>query len=196
MTTEPTPIVVLAAEVLAPQPREQAGYLAMQDPETARAMQLHSREVLKAKQQAGRDATRQRAAALLAQGEEAGKVANYRHLQGVSIEDIGTQMTRRMARLVMFGGPEFMPTSAKEATEMAKTWHSIAIAERRKNLGDDAGTLTDAEEAQKKLRSMEAELRKRRVALGEPDVEGPDDSEVADAELVDDDVDALEDDLT
>lgn len=67
--------------------------------------------------------------------------------ESASTQELSEKIVRRFAKVVLLGGPMFMPTNLKEVTEAAGSWSKIATAEavRAGRLVAPTGELTPAQ---------------------------------------------------
>jgi hypothetical protein len=86
--------------------------------------------------------------------------ANSKTLAKKSVDEIAEMAVRRAANVFLLGGDSMLPTTATEASNVAKTWAAVRALE--KNL--KSGTLTDVEEAvaaaKDNLRQLRARVKK------------------------------------
>jgi hypothetical protein len=83
-------------------------------------------------------------------------------LAGKTNEELADLVVYRYAKIVLLGGPAFMPSSLKEATDAAKSWSRIAVDEaaRRRGASKVEPGGNPVEDAAEKLRGL------REVAAG------------------------------
>ena len=91
--------------------------------------------------------------------DDAAAVADSRKLEAKSIEELAELAIRRAANVVLLGGDEFLPTSLKEASDVAKIWASVASMEASRRNGKGSTLAEDDPIAQNQLRVELQRLR-------------------------------------
>lgn len=131
------------------------------NPEFSRQAALRKAEIERERRAETQIQNRKRSAAVLGEAAEtAAENFNRDNLNHLSIEQIGDGLVRRFARIQLYGGEAFMPTSARECAELAKVWSDIAYkdaARRKANVVIDADE-SPALDAAKMLRAAKARI--------------------------------------
>lgn len=104
---------------------------------------------------------RKRSAAVLGEAaENAAEHFNRDSMNHLSIEQIADGLVRRFAKIQLYAGEAFMPTSARECAELAKVWSDIAYkdaARRKANVVIETDE-SPALDAAKMLRAAKARI--------------------------------------
>lgn len=134
------------------------------DPVKAREMQVAKVETYRAKRAEGQKQRHQQAQAVLGSAVDAAQsIADSRQLEDYTIEQLADMEIRRMAKVVLLGGPAFAPVSLKEATDVAHTWSQVAKNEsirKGKTKEDTPEQDSPVEAAARQLRVLGQQLRK------------------------------------
>ena len=140
------------------------------DPEKAREMQVAKTETYRAKRREAQAQRKEAAAAALGPAIEGAEGALASHaLDGMTNEELADLQVKRMAKIVLLGGPAFVPTTLKEATESAHTWSQVAKNEslrKGKVKGEDPEDDSPVQRAAKDLQRLQRQLvavKNRRV---------------------------------
>jgi len=97
------------------------------DPEKARELQVKKNDTYKAKRAESQRQKIEAAKTALAPAVDGAVGAlSSRALDDKSNEELADLQVNRMAKIVLLGGPAFIPTTLKEATESAHTWSQVA----------------------------------------------------------------------
>lgn len=116
------------------------------------------------------DAQRQRRARAMSvlgnAAEEATIAMNMETWDSKTTEELAEQAVRRMAKVVLFGGDAFAPTTLREASEAANQWANIAYKEavKKRGIQPESEEDTPAAAAAKAVRQLHRRLQEKKAA--------------------------------
>lgn len=132
--------------------------------ERARQMQERSRGKYREARALRSQEAKEEAANILATVGEAMETAKNQSLFTGPIDKTADHIVRMMANLILSGGPMFVPTTAKEASEMAKQWASIGASYRAAKVAAKVLETSSTESLTADVASKLAELKTRAEA--------------------------------
>lgn len=130
----------------------------------ARDMQAKSRGKYREARALRSQEAKEEAANILATVGEAMETAKNQSLFTGPIDKTADHIVRMMANLILSGGPMFVPTTAKEASEMAKQWASIGASYRAAKVAAKVLETSSTESLTADVASKLAELKTRAEA--------------------------------
>lgn len=130
----------------------------------AREMQAKSRGKYREARALRSQEAKEEAANILATVGEAMETAKNQSLFTGPIDKTADHIVRMMANLILSGGPMFVPTTAKEASEMAKQWASIGASYRAAKVQQKVLETSSTESLMADVASKLAELKTRAEA--------------------------------
>lgn len=137
------------------------------DPEKAREMQAAKSDTYRAKRREAQAQRKEAAAAALGPAIEGAEGALSSHaLDDKTNEELADLQVKRMAKIVLLGGPAFVPTTLKEATESAHTWSQVAKNEslrKGKVKGEEVEDDSAVQKAAKDLQRLQRRLQSVRT---------------------------------
>lgn len=140
--------------------------------EKAREMAFTKAEREKEKRAERQLQRQKRAKAVLGDAvDEAQAAVLNKSLDRKTVEELADMQVTRMLKVVLLGGEAFLPTSPKEAMELATAASQIATreAQRRKlaSIGDPTENETDALSIQRAMRTIRTAARNAGKAAGD-----------------------------